>query len=214
MNSTKNHRALSNYSRWKRHPARSTNSTTRGLIRSMRSRTRCPGTVCSRGVSVSSTIGVGLLPVADPRRRSPERLLRQASRLQTRWAPRPRRAPRHSIRVDDRAGACRHAEAPLTTVLQECRYPTPMEKETQISALVSRTTKELLDRHVRATGVKKSHLVEQALRHHLQALQELPADVIIHPKVVVTRKSGEGIVKEMETGNPTEALRHLMRDGD
>lgn len=89
-----------------------------------------------------------------------------------------------------------------------------MEKETQISALVSRTTKALLERHVRATGVKKGHLVEQALRHHLQALQELPADVVIHPKLVVTRTSGEAILKQIERGKPSEALRRLMRDGD
>ncbi len=89
-----------------------------------------------------------------------------------------------------------------------------MERETQISALVSRTTKDLLERHVRATGVKKGHLLEQALRHHLQALQELPADVLVHPKLVLTRKSGEAILKQMETGKPTPALRDLMRDGD
>jgi len=89
-----------------------------------------------------------------------------------------------------------------------------MEKETQISALVSRTTKELLERHVRATGLKKGYLVEQALRHHLQALQELPADVIIHPRLVVTRKSGDAILKRVETGKPTEALSDLMHDGD
>jgi hypothetical protein len=89
-----------------------------------------------------------------------------------------------------------------------------MERETQISALISRTTKALLDRHVRATGVKKGHLVEQALRHHLQALQELPADVIVRPRLVVTRKSGESILKEIEEGKPTDALRDLMRDGD
>jgi len=89
-----------------------------------------------------------------------------------------------------------------------------MEKETQISALVSRTTKELLERHARATGVKKGHLVEQALRHHLQALQELPTDVIVHPKIVVDRKSGEAILKEIERGKPNRALRDLMRDGD
>jgi len=89
-----------------------------------------------------------------------------------------------------------------------------MDKETQISALVSRTTKDLLDRHVRATGVKKGHLVEQALRHHLQALQELPADIIVHPKLVVNRKSGEAILKQIESGKPTAALRDLMRDGD
>ena len=89
-----------------------------------------------------------------------------------------------------------------------------MESETQISALVSRTTKELLERHVRATGVKKGHLVEQALRHHLQALQELPADVVIHPRLVLTRKSGEAILKQIQSGTPTPALRELLRDGD
>jgi hypothetical protein len=87
-----------------------------------------------------------------------------------------------------------------------------MKRETQISALVSRTTSELLERHVRATGVKKGHLVEQALRHHLQALQELPADVVVHPKLVVTRKSGQVILTQVEKGKPTPALRSLLRD--
>ncbi len=87
-----------------------------------------------------------------------------------------------------------------------------MEQETQISALISRTTKELLERHVRSTGVKKGHLVEQALRHHLQALQELPADIVVHPKLVVTRKTGEAILKQIAKGKPVPALRGLMRD--
>jgi hypothetical protein len=87
-----------------------------------------------------------------------------------------------------------------------------IEKETQISAFVSWSTRELLERHVRATGVKKGHLVEQALRHHLRALQELPADVIIPPKMVVTRESGEAMLEQMENGEPTQALRDLMRD--
>jgi hypothetical protein len=89
-----------------------------------------------------------------------------------------------------------------------------MEQETQISALVSRTTKELLDRHVRATGVKKGHLVEQALRHHLQALHELPTDVVVHPTIVVTKKSGEAMLTRIAKGKPTAALRGLMRRGD
>jgi hypothetical protein len=89
-----------------------------------------------------------------------------------------------------------------------------MDKETQISAIVSQSTRDLLEKHVRATGVKKGHLVEQALRHHLQALDELAADVIIHPKIVATRRSGAAIVKKMKTGKATKALRDLMRDGD
>jgi hypothetical protein len=53
---------------------------------------------------------------------------------------------------------------------------------------------------------------EQALRHHLQALQELPADNIVRPKLVITRKSGEALLKRVEKGKPTQALRDLMRD--
>lgn len=89
-----------------------------------------------------------------------------------------------------------------------------MEKETQISALVSTSTKALLERHARATGVKKGHLIEEALRHHLHALHELPADVIVKPRLVVTRKSGEAILEQIGSGKPTAALRRLMRDGD
>ena len=89
-------------------------------------------------------------------------------------------------------------------------------KETQISALVSDTTKELLERHVRATGVKKGHVVEMALRHHLQALQELPADIIVHPRIIVSRRSGEKVLRRMRRPQrPTKDLRTLMApDGD
>ncbi len=88
-----------------------------------------------------------------------------------------------------------------------------MEKETQISAPISRATKALLERHVRATGVKKGRLLEDALRHHLTALAALPADVIIHSTLVVTRASGEAVLKQIESGKATPALRKLMRDG-
>ncbi len=64
-----------------------------------------------------------------------------------------------------------------------------MDKETQISALVSRTTRELLERRVRATGVKKGHLVEQALQHY-------------------------PILEKTRTAKPVKALRRLMRDAD
>jgi hypothetical protein len=72
----------------------------------------------------------------------------------------------------------------------------------------------LLEKHVRATGVKKGHLVEQALLHHIQALDELPAEFVIHPRIVVSRKTGEAILKQMRSAKPTRALRKLMRDGD
>ena len=89
-----------------------------------------------------------------------------------------------------------------------------MDKETQISAVISEMTNQLLDQHVRATGAEKGQVVDEALRHHLQAMYELPADVIIHPRLVVTRKSGEAILKELEKATPTKALRDLMGNGD
>ena len=89
-----------------------------------------------------------------------------------------------------------------------------MDKQTQISAFVSPATREMLERRVRISGVKKGHLVEQALQHYLVALEQLPADVIVHPKLVVTRRSGEAILGKMRTGKPTKALRDLMRDAD
>jgi hypothetical protein len=86
----------------------------------------------------------------------------------------------------------------------------------QVSAVVSDETSELLDRHVRATGVKKGHLIETALRHHLQALQALPEDVIISPVLTVSRRSGERILERLRSSEPpTQALKDLMTgDGD
>lgn len=91
-----------------------------------------------------------------------------------------------------------------------------MLKETQISALISEDTKDLLDRFVRATGQKKGHVLEIALRHHLQALQDLPAEAVIPPRLTVSRKSGEALGARLRRApRPTRALRDLMTgDGD
>ena len=83
--------------------------------------------------------------------------------------------------------------------------------ETQISATISASTKEQVERYAEAHGVKKGHLVEQALLHHLQALHELPANIVIPPRLTVTRRSFEqvtGLVTKPR--KPTKALRDLM----
>ena len=88
-----------------------------------------------------------------------------------------------------------------------------MAKEAQISAPISPDTRALLDRHVRATGIKKGRLIEDALKHHLTALASLPADVIVHPTLVVSRESGDAVAKQIRSGKANAALRKLMRDG-
>jgi len=72
-----------------------------------------------------------------------------------------------------------------------------MSRETQISAVVSVETRDLLERHVRATGMKKGRLIESALRYHLQALEALPLDAVTQPRLVVTRRTGEEILSRI-----------------
>jgi len=87
-----------------------------------------------------------------------------------------------------------------------------MARATQISAPISKETKELLERQARATGVKKGHLIESALRYHLRALQELPADALVPPRIVLTRRSFEQVVERLRSpGEPSKELRDLMR---
>jgi hypothetical protein len=46
---------------------------------------------------------------------------------------------------------------------------------------------------------------------------QLPKELhpfVIHPNIVVTKRSGAAILKRMESGKATKALRDLMRDGD
>jgi hypothetical protein len=45
-----------------------------------------------------------------------------------------------------------------------------------------------------------------------QAPHKLPADVVIHQTLVVTRKSGDAILRKMKTGKANKTLRKLMGD--
>ncbi|MGD0073207.1 MAG: hypothetical protein ABSD31_02570 [Candidatus Binataceae bacterium] len=85
----------------------------------------------------------------------------------------------------------------------------------QISAEISEGTKRLLERYSRAHGVKKQFLIESAVLHHIQALEALPAAVIIPPRVVVSAASGRKIAGLMgKKQRPTRALVELMSGGD
>ena len=85
----------------------------------------------------------------------------------------------------------------------------------QISAEISQGTKQLLERYSRAHGIKKQFLIESALLHHIQALEELPASIIIPPRLVVSAGSGRKIAELVSRGQkPTSDLVELMRGGD
>ena len=87
--------------------------------------------------------------------------------------------------------------------------------QAQISAYISEEAKELLERYAEAQGLKKGHIVEAALLHHLQALRELPADIIIPPRLVVSEGSGKKILDRVKRPRaPTEAMRELFATDD
>jgi antitoxin component of RelBE/YafQ-DinJ toxin-antitoxin module len=88
-----------------------------------------------------------------------------------------------------------------------------MSSTIQISAVISMDTKERMERYVRSMGLARAHLIEQALLHHLQALEELPLDVIVPARVVLTRESAEQ-VRDLTSHPPapTDAMKRLFHD--
>jgi predicted DNA-binding protein len=88
-----------------------------------------------------------------------------------------------------------------------------MASTTQISAHISLDTKERVERHVRATGVTRAYLVEQALLHHLQALEELPTDAVIPARVVLSPESAQRVRDLIShPPAPNEAMQRLFDD--
>ena len=84
---------------------------------------------------------------------------------------------------------------------------------TQISAYISQETRTLVEEYVKTFGVKKAFLIESALRHHLLALRELPADVVVPPKMVVSPRSGDALLERMDKPAPPSAdLKALFRN--
>jgi hypothetical protein len=84
----------------------------------------------------------------------------------------------------------------------------------QISAFISQATKDILERHTRATGVKKAYVIEMALLHYMKALDEIPADLIVPPRIVVDQETGANLLKRIKKPRkPTQAMRDLM-NGD
>jgi antitoxin component of RelBE/YafQ-DinJ toxin-antitoxin module len=82
---------------------------------------------------------------------------------------------------------------------------------TRISARISADTKAQVEHFAEAHGVKQAHLIEAALLHHLQALRELPADIVIPPQMVVTAEAYDEVAALVrKPRKPSQALLDLM----
>ena len=84
---------------------------------------------------------------------------------------------------------------------------------TQVSAHISEETKARLERFVRRTGQTRGRVIEDALLQHLQALEQLPAEVIVPARIVLAPMSASD-VREMITRppEPTDDLKRLFDD--
>jgi hypothetical protein len=85
---------------------------------------------------------------------------------------------------------------------------------TQISAHISDETKAQLEAFVTSRGVTRARLIEDALLHHLQALREIPDDLIVPSRLLVSETTLERLAGLVESdAPPTPALRELMHSG-
>ncbi len=88
-----------------------------------------------------------------------------------------------------------------------------MSSTTQVSAYISEETKAAIEAYVKRHGVKKAFLIEEALQHHLQALREIPEDLIIPSRLVLTSEAMTEIAERItQKEQPTEALIALFRE--
>ena len=88
-----------------------------------------------------------------------------------------------------------------------------MSTTTQVSAYISEETKAEIEAYVKRRGVKKAYLIEEALQHHLQALREIPEDLIIPSRLVLTDEAMTEIADRIsQEDEPTEALKALLSE--
>jgi hypothetical protein len=91
--------------------------------------------------------------------------------------------------------------------------------QVQVSAYISEGTRRLLEEMTEARGLKKGYVIEEALIHYLHAMQEMPADLLIPGRIVLTEASYQMVEELLEQeGEATPAMRQLMGgeavDGD
>ena len=90
-----------------------------------------------------------------------------------------------------------------------------MSKATQVSATISSSTKEKLDRFTKRHGLKKSHVMEQALLLFMESRRDLPEEAFIPSRFVLEDRAFAALLERLaKPSAPTKALRRLMNASD
>ena len=85
---------------------------------------------------------------------------------------------------------------------------------TRVSAYISDETKAEVEAFVKKHGITQARLIEEALQHHLQAPREIPSDLVVPSRLVVTLASMKRVAARLASDEPpTPALRELLLEG-
>ncbi len=87
-----------------------------------------------------------------------------------------------------------------------------MSTDAQVSATISATTKEQLDRFAEQLGLKKNFVVEQALLFFMASRRELPDEAFVPTRLVLDDEAFAQLVARLEgPPAPSQRLIELMR---
>jgi uncharacterized protein (DUF1778 family) len=87
-----------------------------------------------------------------------------------------------------------------------------MRDEAQVSATISATTKDRLDRFTEQQGLRKNFVVEQALLYFMDARRDLPDEAFVPARIVLDDATFDALVERLEQpAPPTARLIELMR---
>jgi len=90
-----------------------------------------------------------------------------------------------------------------------------MSINSQVSATISVSTKEKLDRFTEELGLKKNFVVEQALLYFMESRRQLPDEAFIPTRLVLDDEDLERVAARLSAKpSATPKLRELMRGAD
>lgn len=83
----------------------------------------------------------------------------------------------------------------------------------KISAYISEETKNQIKAYVKNKGVKKDFLLEEALQHYLQVLRDIPEELIIPSRLVLTEDAMKQVAARLTSDELlTDELKELFSD--
>lgn len=80
----------------------------------------------------------------------------------------------------------------------------------QISAYIGENVKEKLEDYSASHGMKKGFLIENAIEYYLQALYELPSNVVVPSSITISQETYKKI-EELDNINPNDKLVELLK---